>query len=187
MSDQKFNRLKISMMIGVVLFQMCCLAWEYVNGGVVTHHFFMRSDLPGVSNWWGLVILPALVWWAAVRVEKRVNNPLSQQFDDSRQFYRGVLIAFITLLLVSLVQSTIFSFGYANIAMFFLLGLMLAAIFVPLHKMECILGYVLGATFFTGPAMPFVGVVIFSVVSVLSHLCIKPLFIRIKNVKKAAS
>ncbi|AGH44365.1 hypothetical protein [Paraglaciecola psychrophila] len=122
-----------------------------------------------------------------MRIEKRVNNLSSQQFDDSRQFYRGVLIAFITLLLVSLVQSTIFSFGYANIAMFFLLGLMLAAIFVPLHKMECILGYVLGATFFTGPVMPFVGVVIFSVVSVLSHLCIKPLFMRIKNVKKAAS
>jgi hypothetical protein len=148
MSDQKFNRLRISMMIGVVIFQMCCLAWEYVSGGVVTHHFFMRSDLPGVSNWWGLVILPALVWWAAVRIEKRLNNPSSQQFDDSRQFYRGVLIAFITLLLVSLVQSTIFSFGYANIAMFFLLGLMLAAIFVPLHKMECILGYVLGGYVF---------------------------------------
>ncbi|MFT5924422.1 MAG: hypothetical protein ACI9LE_001421, partial [Paraglaciecola sp.] len=28
MSAQKFNRLKISMMFGVVIFQMCCLAWE---------------------------------------------------------------------------------------------------------------------------------------------------------------
>ncbi len=171
MNTQQHNKITIGVLIGVMVFQALCLTWEFMNGGVVTHHFLMRKDLPGVSNWWGLVILPVLVLCTSYSIKKRAANHAGGQ----SKFYRNLCIAFSAMLLVSVAQSTVFSLGYHEVAMFVLLGLILAALVFPLHRLECVLGYVLGSTFFTGPAMPFVGVVIFSVVSILVHLCIKPL------------
>ena len=43
------------------------LGWEALHGGIVTHHLLQRADLPGISNAWGLLVLPALGAWTAGR------------------------------------------------------------------------------------------------------------------------
>ncbi|WP_247671233.1 hypothetical protein [Pseudoalteromonas sp. MMG005] len=185
MKDRQLERIRNSLLIIVVIFQICHLSWEYFNGGIVTHHILMRSDLPGISNWWGLIILPSLVFITFIRIKRRLLTRAHEALSLS-DFYRNILIGFMGMLLVSLLASLAFSFGLQNIAVYMLMGLMITALFIPLHKAECILGYVMGAAFFTGPVIPFIGVVLFSTVSVLSHYCFKPLLLRFKSVKKDA-
>jgi hypothetical protein len=61
-----------------------------------------------------------------------------------------------------------------------LLVVVIIALFFPVYRIEAIVGYVLGGAFFTGPMIPFVGVVLFALVSAVSHFCIKPLIFRFK-------
>ena len=47
------------------------LGWEALHGGIATHHLLQSADLPGLSNAWGLLVLPALAAWAAGRLPRR--------------------------------------------------------------------------------------------------------------------
>ncbi|MEM9101216.1 MAG: hypothetical protein AAGB12_02745 [Pseudomonadota bacterium] len=184
-NEQEYNKIRNLMLLGVVIFQLCQLTWEYLNGGVVSHHLLMRPDLPAISNGWGLIILPMLVWCASILINKR-RLRASQAGIEQSAFQRTVVIGFVAILLLSVLQSFIFYLGYHNIAVYMLLGFMISGLFVPIYRVECILGYVLGATFFSGPVIPFIGVSMFVGVSALSHVVIKPLFLRMKlsGVKK---
>ncbi|MFX8094701.1 hypothetical protein ABTK72_20740, partial [Acinetobacter baumannii] len=46
------------------------LGWEALHGGIAAHHLLQRADLPGLSNAWGLLVLPALAAWAAGRLPR---------------------------------------------------------------------------------------------------------------------
>ncbi|TMP77586.1 hypothetical protein CWB73_19415 [Pseudoalteromonas phenolica] len=167
------------LMIAVVVFQIVLLTWESLNGGVVTHNFLAQKDMPGLSNWWGLAILPILVWLTAYNIEYR-----SEQIKDEQSrlaFYTVAARSFVGMLLISLAQSTIFSLGYSSIAASLLLVIALIALFLPLYRIEAVVGYVLGGAYFTGPMIPFVGVILFVTVSVTAHFAVKPLVMRFKN------
>ena len=181
MEEKQFNKIRNGLLLAVILFEVCHLTWEYFNGGVVTHHLFMRADLPGLSNWWGLLILPLLVWLSAAAIKKRISTE-----SDAETLPRPVVMGFFGMLLVSTVQSIAFVNGFPSITMYLALGVLISALFVPLYRMECILGHVIGSTFVFGPAIPFVGVLMFAPISLLSHKCIKPLVLRFRNSGAAA-
>ncbi|ABG40022.1 hypothetical protein Patl_1500 [Paraglaciecola sp. T6c] len=182
MEEKQFNKIRNGLLLAVILFEVCHLTWEYFNGGVITHHLFMRADLPGLSNWWGLLILPLLVWLSAAVIKKRISTG-----SDAKTLPPSVLLGFFSMLLVSTVQSIAFVNGFPSVTMYLALGVLVSALFVPLYRMECILGHVIGSTFVFGPAIPFVGVLMFAPISLLSHKCIKPLFLRFKNGRTAVS
>jgi hypothetical protein len=46
--------------LAALIFALAHLGFEHLNGGVKTHHFLARTDLPGFSNWFGLLVLPVL-------------------------------------------------------------------------------------------------------------------------------
>jgi len=56
---------------------------------------------------------------------------------------------------------------------------LLIALFIPLYKAEIVLGNILGAAFTFGPVIPFIGIIIFSTVSALSNLGVKPLLVKL--------
>ncbi|MBQ4876260.1 hypothetical protein J8M21_03430 [Pseudoalteromonas luteoviolacea] len=175
------KKIRNYLMIAVVACQIALLTWESLNGGVVTHHFLAQEDMPGLSNWWGLLILPTLVWLTAYSIEHRSNQIEDEQ---SRLAFRTVAArSFVGMLLISLIQSTIFSLGYSSIAASLLLVIAFIALFLPLYRIEAIVGYVLGGAYFTGPMIPFVGVVVFVLASMVAHFGIKPLIVRLKNPK----
>lgn len=182
MEEKQFNKIRNGLLLAVILFEVCHLTWEYCNGGVITHHLFMRADLPGLSNWWGLLILPLLVWLSAAVIRKRISTK-----SDAKTLSPSILLGFFGMLLVSTVQSIVFVNGFPSVTMYLALGVLVSALFVPLYRMECILGHVIGSTFVFGPAIPFVGVLMFAPISLLSHKCIKPLFLRFKNGRTAVS
>lgn len=176
MKEKQFNKIRNGLLLAVILFEVCHLTWEYFNGGVVTHHLFMRADLPGLSNWWGLLILPLLVWLSAAVIRKRISTK-----SDAKTLSPSIILGFFGMLLVSTVQSIAFINGFPSVTMYLALGVLISALFVPLYRMEFILGHVIGSAFVFGPAIPFVGVFMFAPISLLSHKYINPLLLRFKN------
>ena len=98
------------------------LAWEYLNGGVRSHHLLANPDLPAVSNWWGLLLIPLLTWWTMTQLRRRIDHsaqPSAQGF--------AALAAFVCALAYGLALSLLFSHGsmLVDYAFFGLLALAL--------------------------------------------------------------
>src|SRR5467141_3234537 len=72
MSEQQRPRLRLYLTGLVVLAELAHLTWEHFNGGVISHHILHRSDMPAISNWWSLLLLPSLTWFLIGRIEGRI-------------------------------------------------------------------------------------------------------------------
>ncbi|RTL41698.1 MAG: hypothetical protein EKK53_13045 [Burkholderiales bacterium] len=118
------------------------LGWEALHGGIVTHHLLQRADLPGLSNAWGLLVLPALAAWAAGRWPAPAG--------PRRSFLAGLVLPLLLGAALSLAfQAQLQS---ATEALFF--GTLLAAVLLPAHRPECLLGFVLGMSWTFGALLP---------------------------------
>ncbi|MFC2133688.1 hypothetical protein ACFLTH_03650 [Bacteroidota bacterium] len=178
MSEKYFNKIRTYLISIVIIFEIGHLFWEYFNGGVLSHHLLNRSDLPAISNWWGIIILPFLAWFTTTRIKKRITF-LSDDSSIASKIPKGILIGFCGMFLVSLILSLAFEFGCDNISMYVILGVLLVALFLPVYRTECALGYVLGAVLTFGPVIPLIVILIISIISAFSNLCIKPLLVNI--------
>lgn len=177
MNEQYFKKVTNYLISIVVIFEAGHLLWEYSNGGVLSHHLLNNSDYPAVSNWWGLIILPSLAWFTTARIYKRVVVQSESESADSK-IPRAILVGFLGMLSISIIQSLAFNFGYPNITMYLALSILLAGLFLPIYRTECILGHVLGAVFIFGPVIPLIGISIMALVSAFSNLVLKPLILR---------
>src|SRR6185312_11324004 len=88
MEHRKLDGLQWYVVALAALFAIAMLAWEYTHGGVVSHHFLDRRDMPAVSNWWSLAVLPLLAGlphgphsaeppWMPARFRRRLREPLA--------------------------------------------------------------------------------------------------------------
>lgn len=178
MSEKYFNKISIYFISFVLMFVLGHLLWEHLNGGVLSHHLLNSSDFPAISNWWGIAILPILAWFTTTRIKRRISFQ-SDDISADRKFPKGIIIGFFGMLLVSLLQSVAFEFGYENITMYMALCVLLIGLFLPIYRAECILGHVLGATITFGPIIPIIGILIIAAISAFSNLFMKPLLIYI--------
>lgn len=118
------------------------LGWEAAHGGIATHHLLQRADLPGLSNAWGLLVLPALAAWAAGRW-------------PSPPHPRGpVLMGLALPLLLGAALSTAFQLQWQGVTEALFLVLLAAAVLAPGHRPECLLGFVLGMSWTFGALLP---------------------------------
>ena len=129
----------------VLLFELAHLGWEYRHGGVLAHHLLNRADLPAVSNWWGLMLVPALTWYLVGRMQRR----LSQRSASTP----AVAAAFLGALACGAGLALAFNLGQEVVTYLFL-GLIVAALLAPAYRAEYILGFVLGMTFTFGAVLP---------------------------------
>jgi uncharacterized membrane protein YecN with MAPEG domain len=178
MSEKYFKKVSAYFISIVAIFVLGHLLWDHFNGGVPSHHLLHRSDLPAISNWWASVILPFLAWFSTTRVKKRITLQ-SDAISAGGQIPNGVLIGFFGMLVVSLLQSIAFEFSYENITMYMALCVFLIGLFLPIYRAECILGYVLGATFTFGAVIPIIGILAIATISAFSNLCMKPMLVNI--------
>ena len=131
-------------------FVLIHLLWEYFNGGVTTHHLLARADLPGISNWWGLLTIPVLAWITLTRIEvRRKKSPLNPT-DFSGQVIRGFLGGLIYGLFLAMLWEFDME-AYMSYALLLPLGL---ALVFPVYRAECLLGFVLGMTYTFGGVLP---------------------------------
>ena len=66
------NRIVITCI--VLVFIALTLVWEHFNGGVQTHYFLQDDTLPGISNYWGLLVGAILTWVTLYRIQFRVKQ-----------------------------------------------------------------------------------------------------------------
>ncbi len=138
------------------------LAWEYFHGGVLAHHLLARADMPALSNWWGLILIPALTWFLVGRIERR----LAREEGDISQLPPAVWTAFFGALGYGAVLALAFTFKFDGIATIFL-GIFALSLFIPTYRAEYVLGFVLGMAFTFGAILP---TFVASVVAALSGL-----------------
>jgi hypothetical protein len=124
------------------------LAWEYTHGGFQSHHILRRKDLPELQNWWGGILLPALTWFLLNRIEKRPASLQSQK----------VILGFSGAFVIAASIITLVHFDIHDIPRYLLIGVLIIALFYPIYRAECLLGFVLGMTISFGAVLPmFIG------------------------------
>lgn len=126
------------------------LAWDYFHGGVPTHHLLHDGDLPGISNWWGAIVLPVFTWFLLIRIQKRNDG---NENSHSSENLGAIVRRFVAALLVGISIAVCFSLGIEVIE--YIMGaLFVLSFLLPLYKSEYFLGFVLASTFTFGAIIP---------------------------------
>lgn len=159
---------------GIVTIAICSLlAWNHYHGGVPSHHILAREDLPAISNWWGSLLLPLLTWFLLYRIQKRIIHNNDEKSQVSK-FSINMFYGFAGALFFGILLSAFFTFGYSDIPGYMLKGLFLLALFFPIYRAECILGFVIGMTFTFGAVLPTGVGSILALIGVVLFLCVRP-------------
>ena len=127
------------------------LGWEYTHGGVPAHHLLNNPQLPAISNWWGLLVAPLLVWFLVGRIQRRAATLVQA---GSRERFRALAqarfaIAFLWAGLLALA----FTFGHPAVPWIFF-GAFAAALLAGAWRAEYVLGFALGMSFTFGAVLP---------------------------------
>lgn len=131
--------------LAVALATGLLLAWQQLTTGVPAHHLLARADMPAISNWWGLLLLPLLAWVAASRIEARYGGVAAAS---------GAVPGFLGGLLFGGAVALFFSLGRADLCGYLMQGLVLLALFYPIYRSESLLGLAFGMTYAFGPVLP---------------------------------
>jgi hypothetical protein len=156
------------------------LAWNYYHGGVPSHHILHREDLPAISNWWGGLLLPLLAWFLLYRIQKRLMRDNTERSKVS-EYPVNVIYGFIGGLVFGILLSMFFTLDYSNIAGYILIGLFLLALFFPVYRAECILGFVIGMTFTFGAVLPTAFTAIFALIGAILYRYVRPVVLHIAS------
>lgn len=165
-------RLYITGLVTIAIWGL--LAWEYTHGGFQSHHILRRKDLPELQNWWGGILLPMFTWFLLYRIQKRPESLLSPK----------VIYGFLGAFIIAVSIIILVHFDIHDTPRYLLISILLIAIFYPIYRAECLLGFVLGMTFSFGAVLPMFIVCILSVIGFLIHNLFRPLVFFIVNFKK---
>lgn len=157
---------RLALTAAALAFELAHLAWEHLHGGVVSHHLLANPDLPAISNWWGLLTIPALTYFLAGRIEQRMANGVARA-----TIVPGVVAALVygALLAVAFVSK------FESIDMVFF-ALFAVGLVVPIYRAQFVLGFVLGMTFTFGAVLPTIIACALAAYSALAHLIIRSLY-----------
>lgn len=146
-----------------LVFAVALLAHEHFNGGVRSHHLLDRPDLPAISNWYGLVVLPLLGWLLGVRLRRRMALPGRSRLPV------GVGISVACSVLYGAAMATAFAVSSTEVTLALFFGLFLLAVVLPLYRVEYIFGFVVGMAFIFGAVLPTLVAIVVAAVSALVH------------------
>ncbi len=145
------------------------LVWDYYHGGVPTHHLLQREDLPGFSNWLGGILIPLLTWFLLYRIHKRISNDTTVV-----KFPSTIVYGFLGALTFSILLSIFFILQYSDPPFYMLVSLLLLALFYPIYRAECFLGFVLGMLFTFGGVLPIIIITILSLIGAFFYRIVRP-------------
>ena len=169
----KNKRFRIYFSLFVLLAALALIAREHFNGGVVSHHLLHRADMPAISNWWSILVLPVLTWFLVGRTQKRIAAE-SHRIFSSAKLPASVVLGFLAALIYGIALSVSFSTGYVTITGYIFQGMFLLAVLFPIYRAECLLGFVLGMTVTFGAVIPIIVGSIIAALSALVHLGLRP-------------
>ncbi|GAA4008220.1 hypothetical protein GCM10022408_20440 [Hymenobacter fastidiosus] len=181
MSENNLFTYRMSGTAAVTLVIWAMLLWSHAHGGVPSHHLLAREDLPAISNWWGGLLLPVLTWFLLYRIQQRVLRAGVEPAAGAKA-RAGVLYGFVAALLVGILLSVFFTLGYTDPAGYLLLGLLALALFLPIYRAECLLGFVLGMTFTFGTMLPTGIGSLLALIGAVLYLGVRPVPFYIRSV-----
>ena len=154
---------RINFTLAVTLFVVLHLTIEMLTGGVRVHYPLMRDDLPALSNWWGLILLPSMAWVFYSAMPK----------DDSSAAWFGlnrtVLYRLGGAFLYGGAMGAAFELGLGEMPAYMMLALLVMGIAYPLYRAEIVLGLIMGMTYSFGSIIPTVAVGVVALSSLLLH------------------
>ncbi|WP_156102258.1 hypothetical protein [Muricauda sp. MAR_2010_75] len=163
---------KIPISLGALALTLAMIIGEYINGGVVTHHLLADDNLPGISNWWGLVTIPLLTWVVITLVQKRQSN-IDIIGSNSKNDTKGILNRFLGALIFGVLVSVFWELGLENILQYLILLPVLIAFFRPVYLPECLLGFVYGMMYTFGGILPILIGLVLTVLCFLAYKVIR--------------
>ncbi len=128
----KYQRISITVLFTVMM--IATLLWEHYNGGISTHYLLHDDNMPGISNLWGLIIVPIFTWVVSglVRI---------QQDGKDKNKHLPVLLRGVALLLTGALISIIFYHNPESaLPLYLTMALLALAFFLPVYKAECLIG-----------------------------------------------
>lgn len=146
MTADAFRRLRVGLVLLLFLGTAGLLFWRWSHGGIPVHHVLRRGELPGLSTAWDPLVLPLLAWVLSGRVRRRLLGDPSQA--------RGVALGFALALALSITLSLAFSLGLESLPPKLVNGVVLLALFLPIYRAECVLGWVVGGVVTFGALLP---------------------------------
>lgn len=153
MNEKKLLTIRLYLTGIVTIAIGALLVWNHYNGGVPSHHLAADDSFPAISNWWGALVLPLLTWFLLYRIQKGIfSNTYGEA--ETRVFLPGILYGFAGGLLFGILIAVCFTSGYTDIIDYLMLGLLLLALFFPIYRAQCLLGFVLAMTYTFGAVLP---------------------------------
>jgi len=161
-----------------ILFIGTTLAWSHFHGGVPSHHFLQRKDMPAISNWWGAIWVPLLTWVSIYRMQQRLKKQEANGADTNKTL-RNIVAGFLGSLVFGIVLATTFINGYQNITGYMAQSVLVLIFLVPIFRSEYLLGFVLGMTVTIGSVLPSLFAAVVGLVSAVVYNFVRPLLIRL--------
>jgi hypothetical protein len=178
LTEQRPPQLRLYLTGLVLLGELAHLSWEHFHGGVISHHLLHRADMPAISNWWGLLLLPVLTWFLTGRIRRRIALR-SDATEEGPKLPAGVVAGFVGALLLGTLLSVAFTNHYDSVATYLFGAMLVLALLLPVYRAECVLGFVLGMNVTFGAVLPtFFGSII-GALSAVIHLVLRPILIHL--------
>jgi hypothetical protein len=170
MKEHKFLKNRIYFTAIATIAKWSLLGWGYFNGGVPAHHILNNENLPEISNWWGGLLIPLLTWLLLYRIEQRWIKTNTEK----SVLLKKTLYGFFGGLIFGIVLSAFFMSGNDTVPGYMMIGLLVLALFLPIYRAECLLGFVIGMTFTFGAVLPTGIGSILLLISLILYLYIRP-------------
>ena len=137
------------------------LIWDHFHGGVPVHYMLHNPDLPAISNWWSLLIIPVLTWIALLLVDRRINK-LSE--NNRSIALKKALQLFVFALIYGFIVGLFFTLDITVVSDTGTIIVFALSFLIPLYRIEYLLGFVLGLTYFIGGTLPtFFGLILMGI------------------------
>ena len=175
MDISTLNRIRILVTGLVTLLIFGLLFCENFQGGVITHHILQRKDLPGISNWWGLLLLPILTWFLLGRIRNRLKKQASLTIEPKNKNAK-IFRLFLIGISFGIVLAISFTYDYQLFLSNVPYLLLVLSLLVPIYYAEFTLGFVFGMTYTFGAVIPTVFALILSIIGFLIFKFVRPLF-----------
>jgi len=163
---------------GLLVIVLAQVLWQHFNGGIISHHFLHRADMPAISNAWGIVVLPTLGWILTGFMERR-SIATGNDSEIRSSLSLSVIAGFFGALLWGAALALSFSFGANHLSEILFKAIIALAILLPIYRSEYVLGFVIAMSFTFGAVLPLIIASPFVLISALLHLALYPLALRL--------
>ncbi len=147
MKSHSIDRLRVGLTVFVTMAIWSLLAWRHFHDGVPAHHVLHNPDLSRISDWFGGVLLPVLAWWLLGLAGRRVQAGASPGLGP-------VIVGLVTGLAFGAAMAVTFFTGHQQVTSYLFFSLLPLALFLPVCRPECLLGFVLGMSVTFGAVLP---------------------------------